>query len=163
MGWQTGLPGAIRKAKRFLLKRFGTADMKRMAIYGELLECDIGQVGAMGFDFDDLEQGAASALLWLNEEIALARAPYGNAVILLTIIALSGDLQTCAEGTECYRLSPFQKKDWPKFRPTAIDRMKEAARQSPVNAVGISLFNFGEVILKSMSENDRVYVRNSRD
>lgn len=133
-------------------RRFGTAEQRKNAILGDLVQRGIGAVNTTGWDLSaDPEGIIAEALEWLSQKIALARTPYGSSAIILKIYPLAKDRETCCG--DVIALPPFHKKQWPEFKSQVADVMRRSAESSPVKAAAVHLFDFGDTLLHAVNEN----------
>ena len=161
--WLEYPPGFLattyRKIRNKITKAFGSFAAKEQIIYAEIVEQGVGFAPeATGWDLsEDADEYVEAALKQLGQEIALARAPYGNTVIVATLIPLAEDRRSTAPGQDYGRLPPFRKEDWPRLKQQAAEQMKAVAEKSPVKCVATHIFNYGDVMLKAMNENDWVY------
>jgi len=135
----------------WLAINFGSHTLARRAEYLRLIREDVGDLGTMGWDLSDpSDEGIPPAIEWLDQQIALARAPYGNTALVLSIYPLTSDGQSIVPDERVYRLRPFRKKDWSAMKPLAVQWLKAAAERSPSRAAATNLFNLGEVMLAEM-------------
>lgn len=146
--------------KRWWDGRFGTAEQKKNAILGDLVQRGFGTVNTTGWDLStDPEGTIAEALEWLGREIALARTPYNSSAIILKVYPLAADRETCCG--KVIAIPPFHKKRWSEFKPQIAEAMRRSAESSPVRAAAVHLFDFGETLLQAVNENEWSFRRRS--
>ena len=159
---QTTQRNLFNKIRFWLTRRFGTTEQKRLATYREIINRGVGDLGTEGWNLSVCpEEAIEEALAWMNEKIRLARAPYGNSVILVKVAPVNEAL-TEAAWEQGEPIPPFPKQDWPEMRTKITEHVRLAADQSPVKVAAINIFNFGDVLLKTLTDYNHVYVKNSR-
>ena len=133
-----------------------------MAIYSELLDLGVGDPGSEGWNLSEApDEAIEEALEWMDGKIRLARAPYGNSVIVVKVAPVNAALNEVL-WEQGKPIPPFPKRDWPKMRDQIAARMRQAANVSPVGVVVTGIFSFGDVLLRSLTDYKRTYVKNSR-
>jgi uncharacterized protein YbjQ (UPF0145 family) len=141
----------LKRIQRWWSRNFGSFEEQKIAVYQDLLQDGVG-LQARGF-YLRTESEESDLLHYLDQRITLAKAPYGQTVLTLQAYPLDEDLKKAIVNTKITRITdPFYKEQWRDIRQNALIQMREIARQSPANAIGVVVFNFGDLVTQAASQ-----------
>ena len=150
----------LKQIRRWWMRHFGRFEEQKNAVYQDLIKDGVG-FQARGF-YLRTESEEAELLHYLDQRISLAKAPYGQTVLTLQAYPLDEGLKKAMVNTEIAQVvDPFYKEQWRDLRQNALIRMREIAKQSPANAVGIVILNFGEVLVQAATQMDCTIIRST--